>query len=123
MTRTPGALGKRVSGDRKGTGLSLPTDAGHRTAERTPLYAPTGNVRAMSQPFEDLPTTPTAEEVVDAAYSRAARAGRAKSGREAQESMLQTATSIVADNLDHVVSSWPDFDDIDPFYRAPRRRR
>jgi len=71
----------------------------------------------MSQPFEDLPTTPTAEEVVDAAYSRAARAGRAKSGREAQESMLQTATSIVADNLDHVVSSWPDFDDIDPFYR------
>jgi len=71
----------------------------------------------MSQPFEDLPTTPTAEEVVDSAYSRAARAGHAKSGRDAQESMLQTATSVVADNLEHVVTSWPDFETIDPFYR------
>jgi nucleolar GTP-binding protein len=71
----------------------------------------------MSQPFEDLPTTPTAEEVLDAAYSRAARAGRAKTGRDAQASMLPTATSLVADNVAHVVTSWPDFDAIDPFYR------
>jgi nucleolar GTP-binding protein len=71
----------------------------------------------MSQLLEDLPTTPTPEEFVASAYSRAARAGRAKTGREAQDPMLQTATSIVADNLDHVVTSWPDFDTIDPFYR------
>ena len=71
----------------------------------------------MSHPFEGLPTTPTAEEVVDKAFSRASRAGGAKSGVEAQQSMLQTASNVVADNLDNVVSSWPDFDELDPFYR------
>ncbi|QPV61886.1 50S ribosome-binding GTPase [Halosimplex litoreum] len=71
----------------------------------------------MSQPFEDLPTTPTAEELVDKAFSRAARAGRAKDGLDAQQSMLQTASNIASDNLENVVTAWPDFDDLDPFYR------
>ena len=67
--------------------------------------------------FEDLPTTPTAEEVLDKAFSRAARAGRAKGGLEAQQSMLQTAANICSDNLENVVTSWPDFDrDVDAFY-------
>jgi nucleolar GTP-binding protein len=66
--------------------------------------------------FEDLPTTPTAEELVDRAFSRAARAGRAKSGVEAQRSMLQTAANVLSDNLEHVVTSWPDFSTIDSFY-------
>jgi nucleolar GTP-binding protein len=66
--------------------------------------------------FEDLPTTPRSEELVDKAFSRAARAGRAKQGKEAQESMLQTAGNILSDNLENVVTSWPDFDDLDPFY-------
>ncbi|QLC33541.1 NOG1 family protein [Halarchaeum sp. CBA1220] len=67
--------------------------------------------------FEDLPTTPTSEELLDKAFSRAARAGRAKSGVEAQESMLQTASNVLSDNLENVVTAWPDFDDVDPFYR------
>jgi nucleolar GTP-binding protein len=67
--------------------------------------------------FEDLPTVPRAEELLDTAFSRAARAGRAKSGREAQESMLRTAANVVSDNLDNVVQAWPDFDRLDPFYR------
>lgn len=66
--------------------------------------------------FEELPTTPTAEELIDRAFSRAARAGRAKSGLDAQRSMLQTATNVLSDNLEHVVTSWPDFSTIDPFY-------
>ena len=66
--------------------------------------------------FEDLPTTPTAEELIDRAFSRAARAGRAKSGVEAQRSMLQTAANVLSDNLEHVVTSWPDFGAVDPFY-------
>ena len=66
--------------------------------------------------FEDLPTTPRSEELVDKAFSRAARAGRAKSGKEAQESMLQTAANILSDNLGNVVTSWPDFDTVDDFY-------
>ncbi|SDJ43141.1 nucleolar GTP-binding protein [Halovenus aranensis] len=70
----------------------------------------------MSQPFEGLPTSPLADELVDQAFSRAARAGRAKSGHDAQESMLLTATNIISDNLENVVSGWPDFDRLHPFY-------
>ncbi|WP_229114537.1 NOG1 family protein [Halapricum desulfuricans] len=71
----------------------------------------------MSQPFENLPTTPRSSELIDKAFSRAARAGRAKDGFEAQSSMLQTAANICSDNLENVVTEWPDFDDLDPFYR------
>ncbi|AKH96915.1 NOG1 family protein [Halanaeroarchaeum sulfurireducens] len=66
--------------------------------------------------FEGLPTTPTSEELLDKAFSRAARAGRAKHGVEAQESMLQTASNILSDNLENVVTAWPDFETVDPFY-------
>jgi len=67
--------------------------------------------------FEDLPTTPDADGLVDKAFSRAARSGRAKSGIDAQESMLRTAGNIVSDNLENVVTGWPDFQAVDPFYR------
>ncbi len=70
----------------------------------------------MSQPFETLPTTLTADELVDKAFSRASRAGSAKSGIEGQQSMLMTAANIVSDNLENVVTGWPDFADLDPFY-------
>ncbi|GAB6880020.1 50S ribosome-binding GTPase [Halorubrum gandharaense] len=67
--------------------------------------------------FEGLPTTPRSEELLDKAFSRAARAGHAKSGHEAQESMLRTAGNILSDNLENVVVTWPDFGfDVDPFY-------
>ena len=67
--------------------------------------------------FEGLPTTPRSTELVDKAFSRAARAGRAKHGRDAQESMLRTAGNVLSDNLENVVVSWPDFGfDVDPFY-------
>ena len=70
----------------------------------------------MSHPFESLPTTPYADELIDKAFSRAARAGRAKSGVDAQQSMLMTAANIISDNLENVVTAWPDFDALDPFY-------
>ncbi|MFC7214327.1 NOG1 family protein [Saliphagus sp. GCM10025334] len=67
--------------------------------------------------FEDLPTTPTSEELIDKAFSRASRAGRAQKGLDAQQSMLQTAANILSDNLENVVTSWPDFEyDVHPFY-------
>ena len=66
--------------------------------------------------FESLPTTPTSEELLDKAFSRAARSGRAKEGLDAQRSMLLTASNILSDNLRNVAQSWPDFDDLDPFY-------
>ena len=67
--------------------------------------------------FEDLPTTPRSEELLDKAFSRAARSGRAKDGKEAEESMLRTAANITSDNLENVVTAWPDFDhEVHPFY-------
>ena len=66
--------------------------------------------------FENLPTTPRAEELLDKGFSRAARAGRAKSGREAQESMVRTACNVVADNAENVVTAWPDLGTAAPFY-------
>jgi len=71
----------------------------------------------MSHPFEGLPNTPLADELVDQAFSRAARAGRAKTGIDAQQSMLLTASNVISDNLENVVTGWPDFDALDPFYR------
>ncbi|WP_158055496.1 NOG1 family protein [Halorussus halophilus] len=66
--------------------------------------------------FENLPTTPTSEELIDKAFSRAARTGRAQSGTQGQESMLQTASNILSDNLQNIGTEWPDFRDVDPFY-------
>ncbi len=66
--------------------------------------------------FETLPSAPRADELIDKAFSRAARAGRAKSTMEAQQSMLTIAVNITSDNLENVVTAWPDFDYVDPFY-------
>jgi nucleolar GTP-binding protein len=66
--------------------------------------------------FENLPTTPRSEELIDKAFSRAARSGKAKGGLEAQQSMLTIAVNITSDNLENVVKAWPDFEYIDPFY-------
>ncbi|ESS11825.1 MAG: putative GTPase [uncultured archaeon A07HR60] len=78
---------------------------------------PSGSVSNCRMIFEDLPTTPRSDELLDKAFSRAARAGRAKDGREAQESMLQTAANILSDNLQQVAGRWPDFDrEVEPFY-------
>jgi len=66
--------------------------------------------------FESLPTTPRSEELIDKAFSRAARSGKAKGGLEAQQSMLTIAVNITSDNLENVVTAWPDFEYIDPFY-------
>lgn len=68
-------------------------------------------------PFEDLPTTPTAEELLDKAFSRAARAGRAKGGTEGQLAMLRTAGNILSDNLENIAAQWPGFDRLHPFHR------
>ncbi|MCO8266180.1 NOG1 family protein [Haloferax sp. AB510] len=67
--------------------------------------------------FESLPTTPRSDELIDKAFSRAARTGRAKQNKlEAQQSMLQTASNILSDNLENIVVEWPDFETVDPFY-------
>lgn len=69
--------------------------------------------------FEKIPTVPMADELVDKAFRRASRAGKAKprDRRKAAESMIMTASNILSDNLIHVVKRFPNLDDLPPFYR------
>ena len=73
--------------------------------------------------FEKIGTVPTADELVDKAFSRAVRAGRGKMGgayadkRIVEESMVITAGNILSDNLNNATREWPSFDKIGPFYR------
>jgi len=66
----------------------------------------------------DIPTVPTAEELLDKAFRRSvrARAGR-PSGKNAEKTMILTASNILVDNLRTVVRRFPNFDGMDPFYR------
>jgi nucleolar GTP-binding protein len=72
--------------------------------------------------FEKIGTVPTADELVDKAFSRAVRAGRGKLGgaytdkKEIEESMVLTAGNILSDNLRNATREWPSFDRIGPFY-------
>ena len=73
--------------------------------------------------FEKIKTIPTSEELLDKAFRKASRARRGKTvksayaGKQADESMLLTATNILSDNLANVVRQFPSFDNIPEFYR------
>ncbi|HTX43537.1 MAG TPA: NOG1 family protein [Methanocella sp.] len=72
--------------------------------------------------FEKIRTVPTADELLDKAYSRAVRAGRGKikevtDKEELEESMLLTAGNIIADNLRAIAGDWPSLDKMSGFYR------
>lgn len=73
--------------------------------------------------FENIRTIPTSDELLDKAFRRASRARKGKtvrserSRRQADESMLLTATNILSDNLAHTVRQFPSFDNIPEFYR------
>lgn len=73
--------------------------------------------------FEKIKTIPTSEELLDKSFRRASRARKGKtvrsesSRRQAEESMLLTASNILSDNLANVVRQFPSFDNIPEFYR------
>ena len=72
--------------------------------------------------FEKIRTVPTADELLDKAYSRAARAGRGKirevtDRKELEESMLLTSSNIITDNLRNIAGDWPSLDRMSDFYK------
>jgi len=72
--------------------------------------------------FEKVRTVPTADELLDKAYSRASRAGRGKikeltNREELEESMLITASNIITDNLRNVAGDWPSLNKMNDFYK------
>lgn len=72
--------------------------------------------------FEEIPSVPTADELLDKSFRRATRAKRGKQILDrktklaAEESMVLTAANILSDNLGHIVRKFPGFDRMPPFY-------
>ncbi len=65
----------------------------------------------------EIPTVPTAQELLDKAFRRSVRARGGKSaGKRADKTMILTASNILVDNLRTVVRRFPHFDEIDKFY-------
>jgi len=65
----------------------------------------------------NIPTVPTADELLDKAFKKSVRAGAGKSrGWTAERTMILTSSNILVDNLRAVVRRFPNFDDISPFY-------
>lgn len=60
--------------------------------------------------FEQLPTVPTSQELLDKAFRRASRAND-------NESMVQNAGNIISDNLSNLIRKFPSFENLPPFYR------
>ena len=60
--------------------------------------------------FEQLPTVPTSQELLDKSFRRASRATD-------NESMVQNAGNILSDNLTNLVRKFPSFENLPPFYR------
>jgi len=60
--------------------------------------------------FEQLPTVPTSEELLNKSFRRASRATD-------DESMVQNAGNILSDNLSILIKKFPSFDNLPPFYK------
>jgi len=60
--------------------------------------------------FEQLPTVPTSQELLNKAFRRASRASD-------NESMVQNAGNILSDNLSNLIRKFPSFENLPPFYR------
>ena len=73
--------------------------------------------------YHGLPYVPNAEELIDKAFRRGARARRGKKRRtrreraEADESMVVTTANILSDNLSHIVRAFPTLDSLPQPYR------
>ncbi|MDI9394175.1 MAG: NOG1 family protein [Euryarchaeota archaeon] len=72
--------------------------------------------------FEQIPTVPSSEELINKAFKRSARAmsGKTIDGRDsrlrANESMVLTAANIFTDNLANIVRRFPSFEHLPKFY-------
>jgi len=60
--------------------------------------------------FEQLPTVPTSEELLNKSFRRASRASD-------NEAMVQNAGNILSDNLSNLIRKFPSFENMPPFYR------
>ncbi|WP_346865221.1 GTPase [Methanocalculus sp. MSAO_Arc2] len=68
--------------------------------------------------FDTIPTVPTADEILDRSFRRAAKKMREKRNRNrANEEFVRAVTQSVHDRLVAIIQSFPQIDSLPPFYR------
>lgn len=68
--------------------------------------------------FEKMPTVPTADEILDRSFRRAAKKMKEKTNKErANEEFVRAVGAAVHDRLVYIIRGFPEFDDLPPFYR------
>jgi nucleolar GTP-binding protein len=68
--------------------------------------------------FEKMPTVPTADEILDRSFRRAAKKMKEKTNKErANEEFVRAVGAAVHDRLVYIIRGFPEFDKLPPFYR------
>jgi nucleolar GTP-binding protein len=68
--------------------------------------------------FEKMPTVPTADEILDRSFRRAAKKMKEKTNKErANEEFVRAVGAAVHDRLVYIIRGFPEFDNLPPFYR------
>lgn len=68
--------------------------------------------------FETMPTVPTADEILDRSFRRAAKKMKEKTNKErANEEFVRAVGAAVHDRLVYIIRGFPEFDKLPPFYR------
>jgi nucleolar GTP-binding protein len=68
--------------------------------------------------FEKMPTVPTADEILDRSFRRAAKKMQEKTNRErANTEFVRAVGAAIHDRLVYIIRGFPEFDKLPPFYR------
>ncbi len=68
--------------------------------------------------FDTIPTVPTADELLDRVFRRSAKKMREKTNRRrADEDFVRSITQAAHDKLVAIIQSFPEFEQLPPFYR------
>lgn len=65
-----------------------------------------------------MPTVPTADEILDRSFRRAAKKMKEKSNKErANEEFVRAVGSVIHDRLVYIIRGFPEFETLPPFYQ------
>jgi nucleolar GTP-binding protein len=68
--------------------------------------------------FEKMPTVPTADEILDRSFRRAAKKMKEKTNKErANEEFVRAVGAAVHDRMVAIIQGFPEFNELSPFYR------
>jgi len=68
--------------------------------------------------FERMPTVPTADEILDRSFRRAAKKRKEKTNKDrANEEFVRAVGAAIHDRLVYIIRGFPEFEQIPPFYR------